>query len=58
MKRAEKGSLGDLLKRRKRYDEPEIAALGVQILEGLNYMHDKLVVHRDLKLGKRVGFQD
>jgi hypothetical protein len=29
MKRAEKGSLGELLRKKKKFDEIEIAALGV-----------------------------
>ena len=51
MKRAEKGSLGELLRKRKRLSEPEIAVFGLQILEGLQYINEKNIIHRDLKLG-------
>ncbi|EJD40166.1 Pkinase-domain-containing protein [Auricularia subglabra TFB-10046 SS5] len=45
------GSLMDLLRRRKRFTEPEARFFMVQLIGACNYMHDNQVIHRDLKLG-------
>lgn len=44
-------SLMDLLRRRKRYTEPEARSILVQIIGACQYMHQVNVIHRDLKLG-------
>lgn len=45
------GSLMDLLRRRKRYTEPEARFYLVQLIGACQYMQDTNVIHRDLKLG-------
>ncbi|KIR55150.1 PLK/PLK1 protein kinase [Cryptococcus gattii Ru294] len=45
------GSLMDLLRRRKRYTEPEARYYLVQLIAACQYMHQTNVIHRDLKLG-------
>lgn len=45
------GSLMDLLRRRKRYTEPEARFYLTQLIGACQYMHDNNVIHRDLKLG-------
>ncbi|WVQ80413.1 hypothetical protein IAT38_002518 [Cryptococcus sp. DSM 104549] len=45
------GSLMDLLRRRKRYTEPEARYYLVQLIAACQYMHQMNVIHRDLKLG-------
>ena len=44
-------SLMDLLKKRKQLTEPEVRFMMVQIIGGIKYMHNRRVIHRDLKLG-------
>ena len=44
-------SLNEMIKRRKRLTEPETAFFMRQLLEAMQYMHEQLVIHRDLKLG-------
>jgi len=44
-------SLMDMLRRRKRFTEPETRFFILQLLGALKYMHGKRVIHRDLKLG-------
>jgi serine/threonine protein kinase len=44
------GDLCDLLFRRKRLTEPEVRYYAIQILDAVQYMHSKLVLHRDIKL--------
>lgn len=44
-------SMNEMIKRRKRLTEPETAYFMKHILDATKYMHDKLVIHRDLKLG-------
>jgi polo-like kinase 1 len=41
----------DLLKRRKRFTEPEARYYLTQIISAVQYMHNSRVMHRDLKLG-------
>ncbi|KAF9225661.1 Pkinase-domain-containing protein [Gyrodon lividus] len=45
------GSLMDMLRRRRRFTEPEARFFLVQIVGACNYMHTHQVIHRDLKLG-------
>lgn len=44
-------SLMDMLKKRKRFTESEAKYFIVQIIGAVAYMHDRKVIHRDLKLG-------
>jgi polo-like kinase 1 len=44
-------SLSDLLKRRKRLHEVEARFYIKQLVQGISYVHDNHVIHRDLKLG-------
>ena len=44
-------SLMDLHKRRRALTEPEVRYYLKQIIEGTRYMHNRSVIHRDLKLG-------
>ena len=41
----------DVLKRRRRYSEPEARFYLVQLIQACHYMHSRSVIHRDLKLG-------
>lgn len=43
--------MSDLLKRRKRLSEPETRYYLTQLISSLKYLHENLVIHRDLKLG-------
>jgi serine/threonine protein kinase len=43
-------SLQGLLNRRYRLTEPEAKFFILQIIDGVQYLHSKLVLHRDLKL--------
>ncbi|KIJ14646.1 hypothetical protein PAXINDRAFT_163264 [Paxillus involutus ATCC 200175] len=45
------GSLMDMLRRRRRFTEPEARFFLIQIIGACNYMHTHQVIHRDLKLG-------
>ncbi|KAI0765944.1 Pkinase-domain-containing protein [Trametes elegans] len=45
------GSLMDMLRRRKRFTEPESRYFMVQLIGACHYMHTHQVIHRDLKLG-------
>jgi len=45
------GSLMDLLRRRRRFTEPEARFYLVQLAGACHYMHTHQVIHRDLKLG-------
>lgn len=40
-----------MIKRRKRLTEAETAFFGRQLLQAVHYLHENLVIHRDLKLG-------
>ncbi|KAG7349684.1 sserine/threonine protein kinase with PASTA sensor domain [Nitzschia inconspicua] len=44
-------SMNEMIKRRKRLTEPEVRYFMNQLLESVKYLHDQLVIHRDLKLG-------
>ena len=43
--------MSELLKRRKKLSEPETRYYMAQIVDSLLYLHQNLVIHRDLKLG-------
>jgi serine/threonine protein kinase len=43
--------MNEMIKRRKRFTEPEAAYFMRQLLEATIYLHGELVIHRDLKLG-------
>ena len=43
------GSIGHLLRKYGRFEEPLVKYLTIQMLEGLNYIHSKGILHRDLK---------
>ncbi|KAI0075547.1 Pkinase-domain-containing protein [Panus rudis PR-1116 ss-1] len=45
------GSLMDMLRRRRRFTEPESRFFMVQLIGACEYMHTHQVIHRDLKLG-------
>ena len=43
--------MSNLLKRRKRLSDPEVRYYLLQLIGALQYLHQNLVIHRDLKLG-------
>lgn len=45
------GSLMDMVKRRKGLTEPEVRFYSVQVAGAIKYMHNKGIIHRDLKMG-------
>ncbi|KOS20924.1 Cell cycle serine/threonine-protein kinase CDC5/MSD2 [Escovopsis weberi] len=45
------GSLMDMVKRRKGLTEPEVRFYSLQIAGAIKYMHNKGIIHRDLKMG-------
>ena len=44
-------SMNELIKRRKRLTENEVRYYMIQMIDAVRYMHDLMVIHRDLKLG-------
>lgn len=44
-------TMSEMIKRRKRLSEFEVRCLTRQICEGVKYLRQKRVIHRDLKLG-------
>ena len=44
------GELYDLVDKRKRLDEQTIIYYAVQIIDAIGYLHNKNIIHRDLKL--------
>ncbi|KAG4306291.1 hypothetical protein PORY_000279 [Pneumocystis oryctolagi] len=47
----ENKTLMDMLRKRKRFTEPECRFFLLQVLGAIKYMHSRKVIHRDLKLG-------
>lgn len=45
------GSLMDMVRRRKGLTEPEVRFYSLQISGAIKYMHNKGIIHRDLKMG-------
>ena len=45
------GSLKDMCASRRYLSPPEVRRFGIQICGALHYMHTRLVIHRDLKMG-------
>lgn len=43
--------IANIFRRRKTLTEPEVRYFMKQILEGVLYLHEKGIIHRDLKLG-------
>lgn len=51
MELCENQSLIELMRNRKRLTEIEVRSYIAQLVEGIQYVHSKNIVHRDLKLG-------
>ena len=43
--------MSELLKKRKKLTEPEVRYYIIQLIGSIKYLHENLVIHRDLKLG-------
>ena len=47
----ESGELYSFCKKNKNLEDSKIKDFGLQLANGIKYLHDKLIFHRDLKLG-------
>ncbi|KAL3232498.1 Serine/threonine-protein kinase BCK1/SLK1/SSP31 [Nakaseomyces bracarensis] len=52
------GSVGSLIRMYGRFDEPLIRHLNIQVLNGLEYLHSKGILHRDMKADNLLLDQD
>jgi cell cycle serine/threonine-protein kinase CDC5/MSD2 len=41
----------DMLRKRRRFTEPEGRFFMIQVIGACNFMHNNQIIHRDLKLG-------
>ena len=51
MELCESSTLAQLVKKRKRLSEPEVQYYMSQLLAAVSFMHERHIIHRDLKLG-------